>query len=139
MRRFIGAALVLLLTLPAVGAAQDAPAWLDQLARTSASRDLETNVDAVVLLDDLSVTVGENGRIVMRRQYAVKVLTRAGAAAAVAREIYTTDAQRREDWSRMEAVFDQILSSLPTLAYEPVVVPKASVAERAAFVLQRAV
>jgi len=92
VRRFIGAALVLLLTLPAVGAAQDAPAWLDQLARSSASRDLETNVDAVVLLDDLSVTVGENGRIVMRRQYAVKVLTRAGAAAAVAREIYTTDA-----------------------------------------------
>ncbi|HEY0648118.1 AAA family ATPase [Phenylobacterium sp.] len=52
-------------------------------------------------------------------------------------EIYGTDTERWEDWSRMEAVFDQILRTLPELGYEPVVVPKASVEERAAFVLAR--
>lgn len=54
------------------------------------------------------------------------------------REIYATDSERREDWSRMEAVFEQILSTLPALGYAPVVVPMVSVAERAAFVLERA-
>ena len=53
------------------------------------------------------------------------------------REIYATDAERREDWSRMEAVFEQILSTLQTLDYEPVVVPTGSVEERTAFVLAR--
>jgi predicted ATPase len=52
-------------------------------------------------------------------------------------EIYGTDSERREDWSRMEAVFEQILRTLPELGYEPVVVPKASVEDRAAFVLGR--
>lgn len=52
-------------------------------------------------------------------------------------EIYGTDTERREDWSRMEAVFDQILRTLPELGYEPVVVPKGSVEDRAAFVLSR--
>ena len=85
-------ALAVLVVTPAICVADEAPAWLDQLARSTAARDVDTGADAVVLLDDLTVTVGENGRLVMRRQYAVKVLTRAGAAAAVAREIYTTDA-----------------------------------------------
>ena len=55
------------------------------------------------------------------------------------REIYGTDAERREDWSRMEAVFDDILRTLPALGYEPVIVPKATVAERAGFVIACAV
>ncbi len=53
------------------------------------------------------------------------------------REIYGTDTERREDWSKMEAVFEQILRTLPVLGYEPVVVPKACVEDRAAFVLSR--
>ncbi len=51
------------------------------------------------------------------------------------REIYATDGERWEDWSRMEAVFEEILRVLPELGYTPVVVPKATVEERAAFVL----
>jgi predicted ATPase len=54
------------------------------------------------------------------------------------REIYATDSERREDWSRMEAVFEEIIRTLPELGYEPVVVPKGSVKERAAFVLELA-
>jgi predicted ATPase len=53
------------------------------------------------------------------------------------REIYATDAERRQDWAEAERTFDLIAALLPTLGYEPVVVPKASVEERAAFVLAR--
>jgi predicted ATPase len=51
------------------------------------------------------------------------------------REIYATDPERREDWSRMEAVFEQIMTTLPELGYETLVVPKGAVEDRAAFVL----
>lgn len=54
------------------------------------------------------------------------------------REIYVTDAERQEDWSRMEAVFDAIMTTLPALGYQPVVVPTGTVEARAAFVLDRA-
>ena len=54
------------------------------------------------------------------------------------REIYATDTERREDWSKMEGVFDDILRTLPGLGYEPIIVPQATVAERAEFVLARA-
>ena len=53
-------------------------------------------------------------------------------------EIYATDAERRQDWSQMEAVFAQILRTLPDLGYDPVVVPKGNLEDRAAFVLSRA-
>ena len=54
------------------------------------------------------------------------------------REIYETDAERRQDWAEAERTFDLILSILPTLGYLPVVVPKADVATRAAFILAQA-
>lgn len=53
------------------------------------------------------------------------------------REIYETDAERKQDWSEAERTFDRILARLPTLGYEPTIVPKASVADRAAFVLSQ--
>lgn len=55
------------------------------------------------------------------------------------REIYETDAERRQDWQEAERTFEIIRQRLPTLGYEPVMVPKGSVADRAAFVLERAV
>lgn len=51
------------------------------------------------------------------------------------KDIYQADTERREDWSRMEAVFNQIVATLPPLGYEPLIIPKAGVQERAAFVL----
>lgn len=54
------------------------------------------------------------------------------------REIYVTDSERRQGWSEMEAVFAQIMRTLPELGYAPVVLPKASVEDRAAFVLAQA-
>jgi predicted ATPase len=54
------------------------------------------------------------------------------------REIYETDAERKQDWNEAEDTFDKILRVLPHLGYEPVIVPKGDLAARAAFVLQRA-
>lgn len=51
------------------------------------------------------------------------------------REIYETDAERRQDWSEAEATFGKVMATLPTLGYQPVVVPTGPVTERAAFVL----
>lgn len=54
------------------------------------------------------------------------------------REIYETDAERRQDWDEAERTFDLICAQLPTLGYAPVVVPIGTVEARAAFVLARA-
>jgi predicted ATPase len=54
------------------------------------------------------------------------------------REIYETDAERKQEWPEAERTFDLILGILPKLGYEPVVVPIGSVEARAAFVLERA-
>jgi len=54
------------------------------------------------------------------------------------REIYETDAERRQDWAQAEATFDKIMRAFPEMGYAPVVVPKADVAARADFVLRLA-
>ena len=54
------------------------------------------------------------------------------------REIYETDAERKQDWAEAEATFARIISGFEEMGYAPVVVPTADVAERAAFVLARA-
>lgn len=51
------------------------------------------------------------------------------------REIYETDAERKQTWAEAEATFGKVLSTLQELGYAPVVVPKSAVAARAAFVL----
>jgi predicted ATPase len=51
------------------------------------------------------------------------------------REIYQTDAERRQDWDEAERTFGKIQALLPRLGYRPLIVPKGSVAERADFVL----
>ena len=55
------------------------------------------------------------------------------------REIYETDAERKQDWAEAEATFGKFLNVLPGLGYEAIVVPTADLATRAAFVLARAV
>lgn len=54
------------------------------------------------------------------------------------REIYAPDAERRQDWAEAEATFERVLRMLDETGYTPVVLPKASVAERASFVLAQA-
>jgi transglutaminase-like putative cysteine protease len=83
----LAAALVL---APHVSAAADAPPWLVQAARLTPAPN-ESGADAVVLVDDVSVTVGDDGRITTRRTYAARIVTRGGFDAASIREIYTTN------------------------------------------------
>jgi predicted ATPase len=54
------------------------------------------------------------------------------------REIYANDAERIQDWAHAERVFHIVMTTLPALGYEPVVVPKGTLEERTAFVLARA-
>jgi len=55
------------------------------------------------------------------------------------REIYETDAERKQDWAEAEGTFPRIVTAFDEMGYEAIIVPKASVEERAAFVLERAV
>jgi predicted ATPase len=54
------------------------------------------------------------------------------------REIYETDAERRQDWAEAEATFGRILRGLQRFGYEPLIVPTGAVEARAAFVLGHA-
>lgn len=53
-------------------------------------------------------------------------------------EIYITDAERRQDWPEAERTYHRILSNLDELGYAAIVLPKASVEERARFVIEQA-
>jgi predicted ATPase len=55
------------------------------------------------------------------------------------REIYETDAERRQDWAEAEATFSRILAVVARFGYEPRIVPTGPLAERAGFVLAHAV
>ena len=54
------------------------------------------------------------------------------------REIYRTDDERRQGWAEAEATFERVLEVVARFGYRPVIVPRASVAERAAFVTEQA-
>jgi predicted ATPase len=51
------------------------------------------------------------------------------------REIYGTDAERRQDWAEAKATFERILTGLARFGYEALVVPVGTVEARADFVL----
>lgn len=74
----------------AVRAGDDPPAWLKQ-AVAAALPAYDKEVPGVVLWDESRVTVDDSGRIVTTNFRAVKILTREGRDAAVAREVYNTD------------------------------------------------
>jgi predicted ATPase len=54
------------------------------------------------------------------------------------REIYETDAERRQDWEEAQATFPRILTGLDRFGYEPLVVPPGRLEDRAGFVLEAA-
>jgi predicted ATPase len=54
------------------------------------------------------------------------------------REIYGTDAERRQGWDEAERTFDRILANLSELDYSPVILPTTELAERVSFVIAAA-
>jgi len=51
-------------------------------------------------------------------------------------EIYVTDAERRHSLADAEPDYHRVLGECPALGYDPVILPKVSVAERAELVLR---
>ena len=84
------------LTSPEISFAIDPPLWLREAARSPVPT-LDRNAPALVLLNDQRVTVDEEGRVLTATSYAVRVLTRAGRAAAEAGEVYRTDTGKVRD------------------------------------------
>ncbi len=82
--------LLLVLAAPAFAAGDDVPAWLQQVA-ASKSPVYDKDVPGVVLHDEATVTIGEDGKITTVTTFAIRILTREGRYLADAREDYQTD------------------------------------------------
>jgi hypothetical protein len=80
----------ILMATPALAVGDDAPAWLRQAAALKAPA-YDKKISSVVLLDESTMTVGEDGRVTTVSTYAVRILNREGRDAAVASEGYETD------------------------------------------------
>jgi len=74
----------------ASAAGDDAPAWLRQAASLNPPA-YDKDVPAVVLVDDGTITIGEDGRVVKVYNFAVRILRREGRAYAQARVGYVPD------------------------------------------------
>ena len=81
--------LLMLTGIAVAGPADDTPPWLRQLA-TMPVPSYDNDVPAVVLRHEQTVSVGDDGKILISTVYAVRVLTREGRRYAEASESYLT-------------------------------------------------
>lgn len=86
----------ILMATPALAVGDDAPAWLRQASALKAPA-YDKKISSVVLLDESTMTVGEDGRVTTVSTYAVRILNREGREAAVASEGYATDSGKVRD------------------------------------------
>ena len=54
------------------------------------------------------------------------------------RDIYGVDDERRQTWDEAEATFDRVMEGLARFDYDPILVPRGSIAQRADFVMSAA-
>ena len=73
--------------------ADSPPEWLKEVASRQIP-DYESDVEAVVLLDDETVRIDGAGRVTVSRRGAIRVLQRGGDRRAAERIVYTTDTDR---------------------------------------------
>ncbi len=90
-QRLLSLFALILVSASSAFAGDEVPAWLQQAAQQNVPA-YSKEVPAVVLLDESSMAVGEDGRIVTTSTYAVRILSREGREEAVARLPYMTDA-----------------------------------------------
>jgi len=95
-RILISFSLLLTIAAGAHAASDEAPPWLQQLAKLPVPA-YERDVPAVVLLNEQRSTVTDDGRIVTVTTYAVRILLREGRTFAQAVELYQNDAGRIKD------------------------------------------
>ena len=81
---------LLILAAPSLAAGDDAPGWLRQAAGLPLPA-YDRKVSSVTLVDESISTVNEDGRVVKVSTGAVRILTREGREAAIARATYDTD------------------------------------------------
>jgi Domain of Unknown Function with PDB structure (DUF3857)/Transglutaminase-like superfamily len=74
-------------------AGDDVPAWLRAAAGVTIPV-FQKDVPAIVLADESTVTIDEDGRMTRSDFYAIKVLTREGRDEAVAHAVYNTDSEK---------------------------------------------
>ena len=53
------------------------------------------------------------------------------------REIFANDAERRHSFEELVAMYDALVATYEHFGYEPIVIPKLDVSQRADFVLSR--
>jgi hypothetical protein len=97
MKRFTALLFLMLLSASiAVAAGDDAPPWLKQAAALSVPT-FDKKVTSVVLVDNSTLTVGEDGQITQVSTYAIRILSREGRDEAVAAVGYETDMGKVKD------------------------------------------
>jgi len=84
---------LLLMSAAAYAAGDEAPAWLQQVAKAPVPT-YDKDVPAVVLLNEQRSTINEDGRVTTVTTYAVRILLREGRTFADAVEFYQNDAGR---------------------------------------------
>lgn len=89
--------LILSFTLRLALAADDVPGWLRDAAAAPAETK-PSGAPAIVLLDEERVTVDNTGRTTTTVRRAVRILTREGRSAAVARQVYVTASGKIKDF-----------------------------------------
>src|SRR3989442_15419033 len=95
--RLLGLLLLLLVIVPRGKASDEAPAWLTQAAALKlASYDKE--VSAVVLVNDSTKTVNQDGRVTEVYNYAVRILRSEARSHAIAHVGYIPDSGKVKDF-----------------------------------------
>ena len=100
MRNAIYRSLLVLALICGAGAtalADDAPAWL-QRAATIQTPTYDKKVNAVVLVNDSTVTVGEDGQVTEVKTYAVRIFNRDGRREATAMASFGSDSEKVKDF-----------------------------------------
>jgi len=88
---------VLLSASSSLALGEDAPSWLRQAA-TQPVPTYDKKVSTVVLVDNSTITVGEDGQITTVSTYAIRILNREGSDEAVAAVGYETDTGKVKDF-----------------------------------------
>ncbi|HEY8188873.1 MAG TPA: DUF3857 and transglutaminase domain-containing protein [Pyrinomonadaceae bacterium] len=88
---------VLLSASSSLAFSDDAPAWLRQAATLPAPA-YDKKVSTVVLVDNSTITVGEDGQTTTVATYAIRILNREGRDEAVAELGYETDSEKVKDF-----------------------------------------
>src|SRR5450432_3011184 len=96
--RLLGLVLLLFVVAPGGKArSDDAPGWLTQAASVKVPT-YEKEVSAVVLVDDSTRSVNEDGRVTEVYSYAVRILRREARGRAIAHVGYIPDTSKVKDF-----------------------------------------